>query len=142
MTTNYVDPAATRPVNWPCRCPVEPRPHPADTADVVVLFGYGERAAIRQAGRQGGPEAFKVEMLVRGIRRWNLVLPDGSARPLDRVQLEMLDEGTVDRLVELLDGAFAEDPLPNESGVPSPDGVSERDTPTQTTPPPESSTST
>lgn len=143
MAGNYVDPGATRPADLgPCRCPVEPKPHERDSANVVPLFGYGDRGAIRQAGRLGGPEAFKATMLLRGVKSWTLVLPNGSARPVDAAQIALLDEATVDALVEALDEAFAEDPLPNAPGAPSPDGRSGSATSTQETEAPPSSTST
>lgn len=108
---NYVDPDATRPAErGECRCPGTP--HQTDSATVVTLFGYGDRGAIRQAGRLGGPEAFKLMAILRGVKAWNLVLPDGKARPIDVAQLERLDEGTVDWLIRELDPAFDEDPLP------------------------------
>lgn len=126
--TNYVDPDATRPVDLgPCRCPVEPRPHERDSADVVVLFGEGQRGRIRQAGRLGGVEAFKQMAILLGVRRWSLVLPNGSARPIDAEQIERLDEGTVELLLRkgALDEAFEEDPLPKLLGAPSRNGSSE-----------------
>lgn len=139
MTSNYVDPDATRPAELgPCRCPGTP--HSVDTADVVRLFGYGERGRIRQAGRMGGTEAFKIAAIALGVKRWNLVLPDGSARPIDPVQIALLDEGTVDALVRELDDAFADDPLPNASGAPSADGPSASASPTPPTPAPTSTT--
>lgn len=142
---NYVDPAATRPfVIGPCRCPVDPKPHVEDSADIVVRFGYGERGKIRQAGRLGGLEALNMASILHGVKRWTLVLPDGSARPIDAAQVALLDEDTVERLVsdEGLDQAWAEDPLPNRSGAPSPDGSSASASPIQTIPEPSSSTST
>lgn len=139
--TNYADPDATRPADLgPCRCPGGG--HGSDSADLVVRFGYGELGRIRQAGRIGGPEAFKAMAVLLGVRRWNLVLPDRSPRPVDAVQVAMLDERTIETIVEQLDGAFAEDPLPNEPGAPSPDGPSESASPTPTSPTPPTSTST
>lgn len=141
--SNYVDPAATRPfVIGPCRCPGTP--HAQDSADIVVRFGYGERATIRQVGRKGGLEALNMASILHGVKRWTLVLPDGSARPIDAVQVAMLDQPTVERLVsdEGLDAAWEDDPLPNDSGAPSPDGSQESASRTPKTPPRPPSTST
>lgn len=148
--TNYVDPAATRPVTiGPCRCPGTP--HETDTADIVRLFGYGERARIRQAGRLGGIEQSYLMAILLGVKRWNLVMPDGSAREIDSEQVARLDETTVLRLLglnagdggdQMLGDAFAEDELPLASAAPSPSGSQESGTPTPTTQTPPSSTST
>lgn len=124
---NYVDPDFTRPVDLgPCRCPVEPRPHDRDSADVVALFGEGQRGKIRQAGRLGGAEAFKQMAILLGVKRWSLVLPNGSARPIDAEQIERLDEGTVELLLRkgALDEAFDEDELPKLLGARLPSGSS------------------
>lgn len=130
--SNYHDPDATRPIEiGPCRCPVEPKPHTTDTADIRVRFGWGERQQIEEAG---SPSAINLAGLVAGVKRWNLVLPDGSARPLDRVQLILLDDATVNRLVEELSGAMEDEPLPLASAEPSPDGSSATATPTPTPP--------
>lgn len=140
---NYVDPAATRPVTiGPCRCPGTP--HSEDTADIVVLFGYGERGQIRQATRRAGLEAGYQLAILLGVKRWNLVLPDGSAREVDAEQVARLDEATVDRLLsdELLGVAFEESELPLASAAPSPDGSQGSGTQTPTTPTTSPSTST
>jgi hypothetical protein len=123
--TNYVDPDATRPITLgPCRCPGTP--HEADTADVVVRFGYGEKAKIRQVGRMGGIEQLKLMAVLLGVKRWNLVLPNGSARPIDAEQIARLDEDTIDALFDTggaLDDAFAvRADLPKASSGPSPSG--------------------
>lgn len=136
---NWVDPDATKPVDLgPCRCPG--RPHTGDSATVVRLFSYAERGLIRQAGRLGGGEAFNLSSIARGTKAWTLVLPDGSPRPITTQEVNRLDERTVNILIEALDDAFAEDPLPNESGAPSPSGSQESATSTQTSPTPTSST--
>ncbi len=139
--SNYADPTATRPVDLgACRCPGTP--HTSDSADVAQRFGYGELGRIRQAGRIGGVEAFKATAVLIGVRRWSLVLPDGKPRPIDAGQVSMLDERTIDALITTLDEAFAEDPLPNAPGAPSPDGLSESASPTPTIPTPPTSTNT
>lgn len=143
MATNYVDPDATRPVTiGPCRCPGTP--HETDTADIVVRFGYGERGRIRQTTRVAGLEAGYQVAILLGVKRWTLVLADGTIRPIDAEQIGRLDEGTVNRLLadDLLGDAFEEDPLPNPLGDPSPSGSPASATQTQTTPEPPSSTST
>jgi hypothetical protein len=143
--SNYVDPEATRPEPvdlGPCGCPLEPKPHARDSAVVRARFGYGDRGIIRQAGRQGGPEAFHIQTIVRGVVSWTLLLPDGKPRPIDVLQANRLDEPTVDKLIDALDEAFAQDPLPNESGAPSPDGPLESASPTPTTPAPPEPTTT
>lgn len=140
---NYVDPAATRPVTiGPCRCPGTP--HEADTADIVVRFGYGELARIRQTTRAAGLEAGYQVAILLGVKRWNLVLPDRSARNVDAEQVGRLDEPTVNRLLddELLGAAFEEEELPLPSAAPSPSGSQASGTLTPTTPTPPSSTST
>lgn len=130
--SNYHDQEATRQVEiGPCRCPVDPKPHPTDTADVRVRFGWGERQAIEEAG---SPSAVNLAGLLAGVKRWNLVLPDGSARNVDRLQLILLDDFTVNRLVEELRPAMEDEPLPNSSSAPSPDGSLESATPTPTSP--------
>lgn len=137
MSENYVDTHATRAVSRPCTCPGTP--HGEDTADVRVRLGYGEIATMRAAGwtRSRGavfsPEDSKVALIVLGVRRWNLVLPDGSERPLSQAQVELLDEETVDWLFRELSPAVARDPLPNPSADRSPAGRSESAGPTRTT---------
>lgn len=139
--SNYVDPSSSRPVDLgACRCPGTP--HTSDSADVLIRFGYGELGAIRQAGRLSGPESFKAMAILLGVRRWSLVLPDGTPRPIDAAQISMLDERAIDTLIAHLDGAFAEDPLPNARGAPSPAGQSASASPTPPSPTSESSTST
>lgn len=156
MATNYVDQAATRTADLgPCRCPVEPRPHVRDSAEVVARFGYGERGRIRQTARTAGVEAGYQLAILLGTKSWTLVLPDGSARPITSAQIALLDEATIagvedklgmlvqDGLMQALAPALdPDDPLPNAPGAPSPDGRSESASPTQTTETPPSSTST
>jgi hypothetical protein len=140
---NYADPDATRPITiGPCRCPGTP--HATDTADIRVHLGYGEISKFRQAARLGGIEQGKLMLILLGVTRWNLVLPNGSARPVDAVQVSRLDEAIVDVLCsdEHLGASFGEETLPNGSGDPSPDGSPASDIPTLTTPEPLSSTST
>lgn len=159
MVTNYVDPAATRTADLgPCRCPVDPKPHARDSAEVVLRFGFGEKGRIRQAGRTLGIEASYQVMILLGTKSWTLVLPDGSARPIDSDQVSRLDEiivlGEEDDLGELRTPGFMqallpamqagepEAPLPNASGAPSSDGRSGSASPTQTTTTSPNSTST
>lgn len=140
---NYADPAATRPVTiGPCRCPGAP--HAEDTADIVVRFGYGDKARIRQTTRVAGIEAGYQVAILLGVKRWNLVLPDGAVRPIDAEQIGRLDEWTVDRLLEdeLLGAAFEDDDLPLAPAASSQSGSQESGSPTPTTPTPPSSTST
>lgn len=111
------------------------------------MFGYGERAEIRQATRLGGVEAGYMKAILLGVKRWNLVLPDGSARPIDATQIAQLDEATVERLMgadvraeegderdSLLGEAFEVDELPLAFAASSPAGSQESGTRTQTTP--------
>ncbi len=157
MANNFTDQEATRAVDLgPCRCPVEPRPHVNDSADVVVRFGFGALGRIRQASRTMGPEAGYQTAIVLGVKRWTFVLPDGSARPITYEQVALLDEATVTGtegevpgsvlqaglMTYLSDAIEPEDPLPNGSGAPSPDGRSESASPVPTTQAPPSSTST
>lgn len=148
--SNYIDPEATRPVILgPCRCPGSP--HEWDTADIVRRFGYGERGRIRQATRSGGIEAGYQLAILLGVKRWNLVLPDGSARPVDVEQVARLDEPTVGRILglgiaegedEMLGEAFGDDDLPLASAAPLLNGSQESGTPTPTTPTASTPTST
>lgn len=159
--SNYADPAATHEVDLgPCRCPVaDPKPHVRDVAVAQNRLGYGDLAKIRQATRIGGPEAGYMQSILVGYVSWNLVLPDGSPRPLDATQVSRLDKqaihgakrvlgtGKTKRteiiamgLLEGLDDAFEEDPLPNAPGGPSPAGSSENGFHTPTTLEPTAST--
>ena len=155
--TNYVDEKATRTQDLgPCRCPVEPRPHVNDSAEVVTRLSFAEKGRVRQAGRIAGQEAAMQVAILIAVRSWTLVLPDGSARPITAEEIARLDELTVsgyehpvtgdvvqEGLLHAIDRLLdPEDPLPNGSGAPSPDGPQESATPTQTTPAPPSSTST
>jgi hypothetical protein len=137
--SNYVDPEATRPVELgPCRCPGTP--HTIDMADVVAKFSYAQLGLIYQAGRSGGIEySYQVAILL-GVKRWNLTLPDGSAREIDSVQVGRLDKTDVDRFMadDILGPAFKADPLPKASSGRSRSGspASTTSTPTTTTPSP------
>jgi hypothetical protein len=119
--SNYVDPDATRPFDLgPCRCPVDPAPHINDSADIVVRFPYGDRVKINAAS----PGMANQLAILLGVKRWTLVLPDGTARPIDGRQVHLLDEPTVDHLIsdEGLGKAMEDEPLPKVSGEPSPSG--------------------
>jgi hypothetical protein len=157
VSQNYVNPEATRTADLgPCRCPVDPAPHERDSAEVVVRFGYGDKGKIWQTRRAAGLEAAHQVMVLLGVRSWTLVRPDGSARPINPEEVARLDELTIigrsgpdpgqplaKGLVDYLDEAMEpEDPLPNPSGAPSPDGPSESASPTQTIQAQPSSTST
>ena len=156
MQSNYVDEAATRTQDLgPCRCPVDPKPHTNDSAEVVTRFAFGAKGRIRQAARTLGTEAGYQVAIVLGVKSWTLVRPDGSARPITGEEIAALDEMTVvgregpggeivqeglmHALAPLLD---PEDPLPNGSAAPSPAGQSESGSPARTIPPPPTSTST
>lgn len=138
MSTNYIDPKESRPVEiGPCRCGAKPSGHETDTAVIRTRFAYGDLGIIRQAGRQGGPEAANIAVIVRGVESWNLVLPDGKPRPVDILQANLLDEITVIKLVALLDDAFPgedEESPPNTSGDPSTGGSPTDGTRTPTIP--------
>lgn len=147
---NYVDTTQTRPVTRTvtvgtgakatevgvCGCPG--KPHDADTAEVRVKLGYGELAIFRQAGwiRSKGQvfsnEDAKAALLALGVRSWNLINPDGSSRKVSSEEIERLDEDTVDWLFSELQPAIKRDPLPNQSGAPSPGGRQESAGPTRT----------
>lgn len=134
---NYVDPDATRTLDLgPCRCPVEPKPHVNDSADVIVRFPYGARARIDEAS---GMQANLVAILL-GVKRWTLVMPDGSARPIDTTQVYLLDEPTVLALCsdEGLGAAMKDEPVPKASGGRSRAGsrAKRSSTPKTPTPPP------
>jgi hypothetical protein len=130
---NYVDTGATRHVErrgaegrGVCLCPGTP--HDLDTADVRTKLGYGELAIFRQAGwlRSRGQvfstEDAKASLLALGVTSWNLVRPDGSARPISTAEVERLDEDTVEWLYAELQPAITRNPLPNPSGAHSPGG--------------------
>lgn len=128
---NYVDPDATRPFDLgPCRCPVEPKPHINDSADLIVRFPYGDRVRINEVSAM---RANQVAILL-GVKRWTLVLADGSARPIDAGQVYLLDEPTVDLLCgdEGLGAAMKDEPLPKASGAPSPAGTPAKGSRTRT----------
>jgi hypothetical protein len=133
--SNYVDPDATRPFDLgPCRCPHPegtPPPHVNDSADIVVRFPYGDRSKIRLAS---GGMLNQVAILL-GVKRWTLVLPDGSARPIDGLQVHRLDEPTVELLVsdEGLGKAMEDEELPKAPGEPSPSGSPEKPSSTRKT---------
>jgi hypothetical protein len=152
VQSNHVDEAATRTFDLgPCRCPVDPKPHVNDSAELVSRFGIDAKGRIRHAGRQFGVEAgFQVAILL-GVKSWTLVRPDGSARPITAEEVARLDEATVTGIdalgvAGLMQGLGPlmepDDPLPNPSGAPSSAGRSESASPTQTTPTPATSTST
>jgi hypothetical protein len=145
VASNYVDPDETRPVDLgECRCPVMPRPHVRDSAQIVARFGYGDRVRIKEAG---GGAANQLAIFL-GVRSWTLVLKDGTARPINPSQIYLLDEATVEALItdDALGAAMQDEPLPNAPSAPSPDGSQESAGPTPTTPTatetPPSSTST
>lgn len=124
--TNYIDTTATRPISRACTCPGTP--HAEDTADVRIKLGYGELAIFRQAGwvRSGGAifsnEDAKASLIALGVVRWNLVRPDGAARPVTTDEIERLDEATVEWLFDALQSAIRQESLPNPSGARSPGG--------------------
>jgi len=109
--------------------------HERDSAVVLTSVGYGIKGAVREATRRQGIEAGHLVLILRAVRSWNLVLEDGSPRPLDVAEVALLDDATVRWLIAAIDPAWEDDPpLPNASGAPSPDGSSESATPTPTTP--------
>jgi hypothetical protein len=123
VITNYVDPDETRSIDLgECRCPGTP--HGRDSAQVVGLFSYGDRAVIWQAGRLGGVEAGIQMSILKGVRSWTLALPDGKPRPITAEQIARLDEGTVNALTKsgALNDAFRLDPLPKGPGARSLNG--------------------
>jgi len=158
--SNRADPTATRTVyfdEWvarlpseqpivlpPCNCPGTP--HQRDSATLLTRLGYAIKGAAREATRRQGDAAGQIVLLARAVVAWNLVLPDGSPRPVDVTEIGLLDDVTVQWLVDELDEAWSEDPLPNAPSAPSPDGSLESASPTPTSPnttePQPSSTST
>lgn len=157
MQSNYVDEKATRTQDLgPCRCPVDPKPHVNDSAEVVTRLGFGEKGRVRQAGRLAGHDAALQVAILIAVKSWTLVLPDGSARAITAEEIARLDELTVSGYEHPVTGDVVqegllhavsplldpEDPLPNGSGAPSPAGQQESATPTRKTRRPPSSTST
>lgn len=155
MAENYVDGTATRTVDLgPCRCPVDPRPHVNDSAEVVTRFGFGAKGQIRQAARSLGQEAGYQVGVKLAVKSWTYVTPDGSARLISPDEIAALDERAFtgwDRpdgsfqegFIHVIDGLLdPEDPLPNASGAPSPDGRQASASPAPMTQAPASSTST
>lgn len=120
--SNRADRSAVRRVDFPCRCPGDPPPHPGDSAQIATLLGYGDRGTIRQASRLGGIEAGFQMLILLGVRSWTLTLPDGKERPITAEEVALLDEGTVDFLVGELGDALDEKPIPKASGGRSPSG--------------------
>jgi hypothetical protein len=137
VITNRADREDTVRVDLPCRCPV-PEPHAADSAQVVKLLSYGDRADIWQVGRSEGAERGTLALLLKGIVSWTLTLPDGKARPITKEELELLDQGTAEALAEALFPAWAKEPVPKGSGGRSPAGspAKRSSTPRRKTPPP------
>ena len=118
--TNRADRTSVRRVDFPCRCPGTP--HPGDSAQLVTLFGYGDRSTIWRASELGGINSgFKMAVLL-GVVSWTLTLPDGKERPITAEEVDLLDEGTVDYFNEELAGAWRKEPLPKASGERSPSG--------------------
>ncbi len=118
-------------------CGCEPGHHDRDSAVVLTQFGYGIKGAIREATRRQGIEAGQLVTILRGVRSWSLVLDDGTPRPLDATEVQLLDDATVQWLLDSLDPAWEDDPpLPNGSSAPSPSGSSESAGHTPTSPSP------
>lgn len=116
-------------------CGCEPGHHDRDSAVVLTQIGYGIKGAVREATRRQGIEAGQLVLVLRGVRSWNLVLDDGTPRPLDATEVQLLDDATVQWLLDSLDAAWEDDaPLPNASSAPSPDGPSESAGPTPISP--------
>lgn len=143
---NYIDTGATRQAPpRPCSCPIT-TPHEADTAEVRERLGYGELATFRAAGWARSSGAFfvnedaKAALIVLGTVRWSLVLPNGKPRPITTAEVELLDEPTIDWLYKALEPAIRQEPLPNGSGDPSPDGSPAKRSRTRTTRTPPTST--
>lgn len=131
--SNRADPADVKLVELgPCRCPG--LTHANDSAQVVRRLGYGARGAFREAVRRSGLEAGHLVVILHGVKSWTLTMPDGTPRPITPTEVALLDDATVEGLIDGLDEAFDEDPLPNASGALSPDGSSESAIPTPVTP--------
>jgi hypothetical protein len=106
-------------------CGCTPGHHDRDSAVVLTQLGYGIKGAIREATRRQGLEAGQLVLILRCVRSWNLVLEDGTPRPLDVTEVSLLDDATVQWLLDSLDAAWEDDPpLPNGSSAPLPDGPS------------------
>jgi hypothetical protein len=118
-------------------CGCAPGHHDRDSAVVLNQLGYGIKGAVREATRRQGLEAGQLVLVLRGVRSWNLVLDDGTPRPLDATEVQLLDDATVQWLLDALDPAWeANPPLPNAPSAPSPAGSSESAGPTPTSPSP------
>jgi len=118
-----------------CLCPGTP--HARDQVTILVQLGYGIKGGVREASRRSGIEAGHLVLILRAVRAWNLVLEDGTPRPIDVTEVGLLDDLTVQWLLDVLDDAWADDPpLPNGPSAPSPDGSQESAGPTQTPPSP------
>jgi hypothetical protein len=140
---NYVE-DHTRPITRTvagkpfCACPGTPHAG-GDTADVRVKLGYGELAIIRDAlwrrskGAYPSAEDSNVALITLGVVRWNLTLPDGSARKVTQEEVERLDEDSIDWLKNELLPAVKRDPLPNPSADRSRGGRSDSGGHTRTT---------
>lgn len=116
----------------PCQC--EGQPHTRDSATILRKIGYGIKGSVREATRRGGVESGHLILILHAVQSWNLVLEDGEKRPLDVQEVGLLDDLTVQWLLDDLDPAWEDEPLPNASSAPSPDGSRGSAGPTQTTP--------
>lgn len=119
--SNRADREVTKRVDLPCRCPGIP--HSGDSAQVVTLLGYGDRGKCRQTARLSGIEAFYQHLLLVGVVSWTFTLADGRARPVNAEEIALLDEGTVMALVEGLDEALRDEPVPKAPRRRSPRGT-------------------
>lgn len=118
-------------------CLCEPGHHLRDNAVAVLQLGYGAKAIIHQATQRSGVDAGILATILQGIRSWNLVLDDGSPRPFDSSEVQLLDDVTVQWLFDSLAPALqADPPLPNAPSAPSPDGPSGSAGPIPTSPSP------
>jgi hypothetical protein len=127
--SNYSDPEAVRPpvAIGPCRCPG--KPHDTDYATIVQRLGYGDIGMTRQVMQRKGIEAYYQALILVAVKAWTLVLPNGKPRPIDPEQVALLDEWTVNRLIEddLIGAALMDEDEspPSGSGAPSQSGTQE-----------------
>ena len=125
--SRFADIGSTDTIRGPCRC--DGKQHTEDTVDLVRELPYGSAGIVRVAGFAHGVEgvydgnAAMLKLLELGVKGWNFTGPNGTAWPVDRVTISLLDEETVNWIAGELDKRFKSPrTLPNASAAPSPDG--------------------
>lgn len=142
--TRFADMTPTRTVDLgPCECPPDEKtgakPHEIDSVEVHAELGYQALGRIQLAGllpdgRFSYYEA-KLELLIIGIRKWDLRGADGKVMNLNRGSIGLMRERDIETIAKVLDeiSSAAAEPVPNASSAPSATGSAESASSTQTT---------